>query len=36
MDGFAVSLVVGISVLFAGFLLTNATRRAAVRIVEAA
>jgi hypothetical protein len=36
MDGFAVSLVIGITVLFAGFLLTNAPRRAAVRVVEAA
>ncbi|HEX2382696.1 MAG TPA: hypothetical protein VHI95_08680 [Acidimicrobiales bacterium] len=36
MDGFAVSLVVGITVLFAGFLLTNAPRRQAVHIVEAA
>jgi len=36
MDGFAVSLVVGITVLFAGFLLTNAPRRPAVHVVEAA
>jgi hypothetical protein len=36
MDGFAISLVVGITVLFVGFLLTNAPRRPAVRIVEAA
>jgi hypothetical protein len=36
MDGFAVSLVVGITVLFAGFLLTNAPRRPTVRVVEAA
>jgi hypothetical protein len=36
MDGFAVSLVVGITVTFAGFLLTNAPRRNAMRIVEAA
>ena len=36
MDGFAISLVVGITVLFAGFLLTNAPRRPAVRVVEAA
>jgi hypothetical protein len=36
MNGFAISLVVGISVLFAGFLLTNAPRRRAVRVVEAA
>jgi hypothetical protein len=36
MDGFAVSLVVGITVIFAGFLLTNAPRRNAMRIVEAA
>jgi hypothetical protein len=36
MDGFAVSLVIGITVLFAGFLLTNAPRRPAVRVVEAA
>ena len=28
MDGFAISLVVGISVIFAGFLLTNAPRAA--------
>jgi hypothetical protein len=36
MDGFAVSLVVGITVIFAGFLLTNAPRRASMRVVEAA
>ena len=36
MDGFAVSLVVGISVIFAGFLLTNAPRRQTMRVVEAA
>ncbi len=36
MNGFAVSLVVGISVLFAGFLLTNAPRRRAIHAVEAA
>jgi hypothetical protein len=36
MDGFAVSLVVGITVIFAGFLLTNAPRRNPMRIVEAA
>ena len=36
MDGFAVSLVAGIVVIFAGFLLTNAPQRAAMRVVEAA
>ena len=36
MDGFAVSLVAGISVIFAGFLLTNAPRRQTMRVVEAA
>lgn len=36
MDGFAVSLVVGISVIFAGFLLTNAPRRVQMHVVEAA
>jgi hypothetical protein len=36
MDGFAVSLVAGITVLFIGFLMTNAPRRSAVRVVEAA
>jgi hypothetical protein len=36
MDGFAISLVAGITVLFAGFLLTNAPRRPAMRAVEAA
>ncbi len=36
MDGFAVSLVVGISVIFAGFLLTIAPRRQAMHMVEAA
>jgi hypothetical protein len=36
MDGFAVSLVAGITVIFAGFLLTNAPRRATMRVVEAA
>jgi hypothetical protein len=36
MDGFAVSLVLGITVLFAGFLLTNAPRRVPVRAVRAA
>jgi len=36
MDGFAVSLVVGISVIFAGFLLTNAPRRVTMHVVEAA
>jgi hypothetical protein len=36
MDGFAVSLVVGISVIFAGFLLTNAPRRRTMHVVEAA
>jgi hypothetical protein len=36
MDGFAVSLVAGISVVFAGFLLTSAPRRATMRVVEAA
>jgi hypothetical protein len=36
MDGFAISLVAGITVLFVGFLLTNAPRRATVRVIEAA
>jgi hypothetical protein len=36
MDGFAISLVAGITVLFAGFLLTNAPRRPAIKAVEAA
>ena len=36
MDGFAVSLVVGITVIFAGFLLTNAPQRRTMRIVDAA
>ena len=36
MDGFAVSLVAGITVIFAGFLLTNAPRRVTMRVVEAA
>jgi hypothetical protein len=36
MDGFAVSLVAGISVIFAGFLLTNAPTRASMRVVKAA
>jgi hypothetical protein len=36
MDGFAVSLVAGISVIFAGFLLTNAPKRVTMRVVEAA
>lgn len=36
MDGFAVSLVVGVSVIFAGFLLTNTTRRSTMRVVDAA
>lgn len=36
MDGFAVSLVVGIVLLFAGFLLTNEPRRATLRSVRAA
>jgi hypothetical protein len=36
MDGFAVSLVAGISVIFAGFLLTNTPKRATMRVVEAA
>jgi hypothetical protein len=36
MDGFAVSLVAGIVLLFAGFLLTNEPRRAALRSVRAA
>lgn len=36
MDGFAVSLVVGITLLFGGFLLTNQRPRAALRTVEAA
>ncbi|MEY2447589.1 MAG: hypothetical protein QOH79_1065, partial [Acidimicrobiaceae bacterium] len=36
MDGFAVSLVAGITVIFAGFLLTSAPRRATMRVVEAA
>ena len=36
MDGFAVSLVVGITVIFAGFLLTNGPRRQVMRVVDAA
>jgi hypothetical protein len=36
MDGFAVTLVVGITVIFAGFLLTNAPRVRRMRIVDAA
>ena len=36
MDGFAVSLVAGITVIFAGFLLTNAPRMQRMRVVEAA
>lgn len=36
MDGFAVSLVAGITVIFAGFLLTNAPRRQTMLVVEAA
>jgi hypothetical protein len=36
MDGFAISLVAGISVIFAGFLLTNAPKRSTMRVVEAA
>jgi hypothetical protein len=36
MDGFAVSLVAGISVIFAGFLLTNAPRQVTMRVVDAA
>jgi hypothetical protein len=36
MDGFAVSLVAGITVIFAGFLLTSTPPRAAMRVVEAA
>ena len=36
MDGFAVSLVVGITVIFAGFLLTNAPQRRTMRVVDAA
>ena len=36
MDGFAISLVAGITVIFAGFLLTNAPRRQTMRVVEAA
>jgi len=36
MDGFAVSLVVGVTVIFAGFLLTSAPRRSTMRVVEAA
>lgn len=36
MDGFAVSLVAGIVLLFAGFLLTNEPRRATLRSVRAA
>jgi len=36
MDGFAVSLVVGITIVFAGFLLTNGPRRHTMRVVEAA
>ena len=33
MDGFAISLVVGISIIFVGFLLTNSGGSAAVRSV---
>ncbi|HEV3225967.1 MAG TPA: hypothetical protein VGZ52_04010 [Acidimicrobiales bacterium] len=36
MDGFAVSLVAGITVIFAGFLLTNAPRRRVMQVVAAA
>jgi hypothetical protein len=36
MDGFAVSLVAGIVLLFAGFLLTTQPRRVSLRAVEAA
>lgn len=36
MDGFAVSLVVGITIIFAGFLLTNAPRARTMRVVSAA
>jgi len=36
MDGFAVSLVVGITVIFAGFLLTNVPQRRTMRVVDAA
>ena len=36
MDGFAVSLVVGITLLFAGFLLTNQRPRTALQLVDAA
>jgi hypothetical protein len=36
MDGFAISLVAGITLLFAGFLLTNRPRRAALRAVTEA
>lgn len=36
MNGFAISLVAGITVIFVGFLLTNAPSRRAIRIVEAA
>ena len=35
MDGFAISLVVGISVIFAGFLLTTPSRRPALTMVDA-
>jgi hypothetical protein len=36
MDGFALSLVAGITVIFAGFLLTNKPQRATMHVVEAA
>src|SRR4051794_37318085 len=36
MDGFAISLVAGITLIFGGFLLTNAPRRRQVHLVEAA
>ena len=36
MDGFAITLVVGISVIFAGFLLTNSSRQRRIRVVAAA
>lgn len=36
MDGFAVSLVVGITLLFGGFLITNERPRAALQLVDAA
>jgi hypothetical protein len=36
MDGFAISLVLGITLLFAGFLLSSQPRRAALKLVDAA